>query len=104
MAANDNEMPTNLNSLFAPILKAEVTNTISFDNLFENIDEDKIACIEWIKFNKIIQGAYFFSDYTETHKSKLELLRQTIKNRKSSQVYYAKKKQKSIVKSVLQDK
>ena len=104
MAANETEFPKNLYSLFAPILKAEVTEEICFENLFENIDEDKIACVEWAKFDKIIQGAYFFPEYTEKHKSMLELLRQKIKSRKSSRIYYAKNKAKILAKNASRDK
>ena len=106
MATNELEFPKDVCSLFSPILKAGHSDKISFENLFDNIDEEKLASLEWAKFDNIIQQAYLFSDYTETHKSKLELLRHTIKNRRSSQRYYERKKQakKNISKNNLQDK
>ncbi|KAI6655270.1 hypothetical protein LOD99_2558 [Oopsacas minuta] len=79
-------------SVFVSILKIEHSVKISFDNLFDNIDEEKIGSIEWVKFENIIQGAYILPDYTEVHKARLENLRRTVKNRRTSQRYYQRKK------------
>lgn len=84
-----------LYSLFAPILTigdSEQTIELSLDNLFEYIDEEKVASISLVEFDKIIETAYIFTGYTEVHMSKLKNLRHTVKNRKSSQRSYQKQK------------
>ena len=84
-----------LYSLFAPILTigdSDHNIELSSDNLFEYIDEEKVASIRLAEFDRIIEVAYIFTGYTEEHVARLKNLRHTVKNRKSSQRSYQKQK------------